>query len=224
MKQKFIAICAVAFLSASCNNEKTEGEASSEDTSGVKTEKMSDITQKEQTWIPIDSAMEMKAMMEAGQLGEPHKMLAKSNGVWAAEMTYWKGMEDAAGSKMSGTQVTTSILDGHFQQSKFSGNFMGMPWEGISTVGYDNTTKQYVSTWMENMGTSIMTMTGTWDNATHSLNLSGKQKNPANGLECSMREVYKIVDDNNQVMEMYGPDPKTGKEFKMVEIKYTRKK
>jgi hypothetical protein len=30
--------------------------------------------------------------------------------------------------------------------------------------------------------------------------------------------------DNNEFMEMYGPDPKTGKEYKMMEIKYSRKK
>jgi Protein of unknown function (DUF1579) len=224
MKHKFLAICAAAFLFASCNNEKTEGETSSKDSSGTKMEKMDDNVKKEPAWIPIDSAMEMKAMMEAGALGEPHKMLAKSNGTWTANMTYWKGMDDAAGSKMTGTQVTTSILSGHFQQSKFSGDFMGMPWEGISTIGYDNTTKEYVSTWMENMSTNIMSMSGTWDNATNSLNMTGKQKNPANGLECNMRETFKIIDDNNHVMELYGPDPKTGKEFKMVEIKYTKKK
>jgi len=44
------------------------------------------------------------------------------------------------------------------------------------------------------------------------------------GKECSLREVFTVVDDNTQRMEMYGPDPKTGKEFKMMEIKMTRKK
>ena len=223
MKQKFLVICTVVFLFASCSNEKTEGESTSKDSTGAKMDKMDDNSKKEQTWIPIDSATEMKAMMEAGTPGEPHKMLAKSNGTWAADMTMWNGIDGQA-SKMSGTQVTSSILDGHYQQSKFSGKFMGMPFEGISTVAYDNTTKQYVSTWIENMSTGIMTMTGTYDNATNSINMTGKQKNPANGIECTMREVYKIVDDNNHVMEMYGPDAKTGKEYKMMEIKYTRKK
>ena len=223
MKQKLLTICAATLLFASCNNEKTEGETTSKDSSDAKMEKMDDGAKKEQAWIPIDSAAAMQAMMTAGALGEPHKMLAKSNGTWTADVTYWEGM-GAPATKASGTQVTTSILEGHFQQSKFSGNMMGMPFEGISTIGYDNTTKQYVSTWIENMSTNMMIMTGAWDNATNSLNLTGKQKNPANGLECTMRETYKIVDDNSHVMEMYGPDPKTGKEYKMMEIKYARKK
>ncbi|HLG40510.1 MAG TPA: DUF1579 domain-containing protein [Chitinophagaceae bacterium] len=223
MKQKFLSICAAAFLFVACSNEKTEGETTAKDSSDTKMEKMDDGSKKEQAWIPIDSAAAMQAMMAAGTTGEEHKMLAKSNGTWAADMTYWDGIDRPA-NKMSGTQVNRMILDGHFQQSTFSGSFMGMPFNGVSTVGYDNTTKEFVSTWMENMNTSIMVMKGTWDASTKTINLTGKQKNPVNGIECTMRQVYKMVDDNNEVMEMYGPDPKTGKEFKMIEIKYTRKK
>ena len=160
MKQKLLIICAAVFLLASCSNEKTEGETTSKDSSGATTEKMDDNSKKEQAWIPIDSAAAMQAMMAAGALTEEHKMLAKSNGTWTAEMTYWEGI-DKPSNKMTGTQVTKSILDGHFQQSTFSGDFMGMPFNGISTVGYDNTTKEFVSTWMENMNSSIMVMKGT---------------------------------------------------------------
>jgi hypothetical protein len=46
---------------------------------------------------------------------------------------------------------------------------------------------------------------------------------PANGKECDIRETFGIIDDNTQVMEMYGPDLKTGKEYKNMEIKFSRK-
>jgi len=219
MKRLTFTICAAAFLLASCSNDKKTDEP----IKGDATVSSADSKPEEKAWIPIDSAMAMNAMMEAGKLGEEHKMLAKSNGTWAAEMTYWEGMDKPA-QKMSGTEVTTSILGGHYQQSKFSANWMGMPFEGISTITYDNTTKQYVSTWIENMSTSIMIMRGTWDEASKSLVLTGSQKNPANGLDCKMRQILKMPDDNTQVMEMYGPDGQTGKEYKMMEIKYTRKK
>jgi hypothetical protein len=39
-----------------------------------------------------------------------------------------------------------------------------------------------------------------------------------------MREVFTVIDEKTQHMEMYGPDQKTGKEFKMMEINMTRKK
>ena len=218
MKRITIAMVAATFLLIACNNEKKADETKTDVTS----DKASEEKPKE-AWIPVDSAAAMQAMMAAGALGEEHKILAKSNGTWTADMTYWDGIDRPA-MQMKGTQVTTSILDGHFQQSKFSGEFMGAPFNGISTVGYDNTTKEFVSLWMENMNTSIMVMKGTWDAATKTINFTGKQKNPVNGLECTLRETYKMVDDNNETLEMYGPDPKTGKEFKMMEIKYTRKK
>ena len=217
MKQTLLVFIAAALFFASCSDDNKTESTTESNAAAVKEEP------KEKAWIPIDSAAAMNAMMAAGALGEEHKMLAKSNGTWTADMTYWDGIDRPA-NKMTGTQVTTSILDGHFQQSKFSGDFMGMPFNGISTVGYDNTTKEFVSTWMENMNTSMMVMKGTMDAATKTINLWGTQKNPVNGLECKMRQVYKMIDDNNEMMEMYGPDPKTGKEFKMVEIKYTRKK
>ena len=219
MKRITSIICAAAFLLTSCSDEKKPDEIKAEPT----VSSASDSKPKEETWIPIDSAAAMNAMMAAGTLGEEHKVLAKSNGKWATEMTYWDGIDRPA-NKMSGTQVTTSILDGRFQESRFTGDFMGMPFKGISTVGYDNTTKEYVSTWIENMNTSMMIMKGNYDAATKTFNFTGKQKNPVNGLECSLRQVYKIVDDNTEVMEMYGPDPKTGKEYKMMEMKLTRKK
>jgi hypothetical protein len=38
----------------------------------------------------------------------------------------------------------------------------------------------------------------------------------------ALREIFKVIDDKNQLMEMYGPGP-DGKEYKMMEIKLTRK-
>ena len=73
---------------------------------------------------------------------------------------------------------------------------MGMPFEGMSTTAYDNVSKEYVSTWIDNMGSGIMVMKGNWDEGTKSVNLSGTIKNPANGLDCTIREIFKNIDDN----------------------------
>jgi len=68
-------------------------------------------------------------------------------------------------------------------------------------------------------------MEGNWDNATKTMTMSGSMPDICRpGKECTMREVFTMVDDNTQKMEMYGPDPKTGKEFKTMEIVMTRKK
>lgn len=66
-------------------------------------------------------------------------------------------------------------------------------------------------------------MEGIWDEAGKSINFTGKMMDPSTAKELNMREVFTIVDDNTQVMEMYKPAP-DAKQFKNMEIKYTRKK
>lgn len=214
MKQKLIAFAAAALLLAACNNEKKE------DKPGTET---GEVKEKAKEWIPVDTAAAMKAWMDYATIGEPHKMLAKADGAWTGETTSW--MADGA-PPVTSTSTSTSkmIMDGRYQVTEFTGDMMGMPFKGMGIMGYDNYKKTFFSTWIDNMGTGIMTMEGPWDDATKSMTLTGKYKNPANGLDCEMKEIFKMVDDNTQVLEMYGPDQQTGKQYKTMEIKFTKKK
>ena len=154
--------------------------------------------------------------------GEVHKMLAKDDGEWVEEITMWMA-PGTSPSKSTATVTNKMILGGRYQEAWHVGTIGRMPFEGISLIGYDNAKKVYFTTWIDNMSTGIMQLEGPWNESTKSMELKGSMINPANGQECHMREVYKIVDDNTQIMEMYGPDPATGKEFKSMEIKFTRK-
>lgn len=219
MKRVTIAFCTALFLFA-CNSQdnKTEvGKDESQVASATSSEPKMD------EWVPVDSATAMRTMMEAGTPGPQHAMLAKSDGKWAAETTMWSA-PDAPPVKGTGTSVNKMVYGGRFQESTFKSDFMGQPFEGSSTTGYDNTKKVFTSTWIDNMSTAPMYMEGTWDEATKTIHFKGKMICPANGKECDMRETYKMVDDNTQVMEMYGPDMQTGKEYKNMEIKFTRVK
>lgn len=220
MKRVILASCTAALLLFACNNEKKAEEKTSAE---ISTDSATVSDAKEKAWIPIDSAMMDKAWKESMALGEPHKMLAKATGTWAGDVTMWMA-NGVPPMKSNSTTVNTMIFGGLYQQSKHSGNMMGAPFEGMSIMGYDNTKKEFFSTWIDNMGSGILVSTGSWDDVTKTINLSGTMKNPANGLDCTVREVFKMIDDNNQVLEMFGPDPQTGKEFKTMEIKYTRKK
>jgi hypothetical protein len=221
MKRIAITCCAAAFLFA-CNSENKKTADNSTDEAKVASLITEEGTEKKE-WIPVDSATAMQKMYEVGTPGPQHAMLAKADGDWDAEMTMW--MSPGSAPMVTKSACTNKmIFDGRYQQSTFKGDFGGMPFEGISTTGYDNAEKVYFSTWMDNMSTGMMNMRGTWDDATKSITFKGKMVCPANGIECEMREVYKIVDDNTHIMEMYGPDLKTGKEYKNMEIKFTRKK
>jgi len=218
MKRITITICTAAFLFA-CGSAERKGETKSDDTNVATS--TSDSKAKTDEWVAVDSATAMKAMMEVGTPGSQHAMLAKWNGSWNAETTMW-WTPDGPPQVSKSTCVNKMIFDGRYQQTNFKGKFGDWPFEGTSMTGYDNAKKVFFTTWMDNMSTGIMNMEGTWDEATKSINFSGKMICPANGKECDMREVYKVIDDNTHVMETYGPDLKTGKEFKGMEIKFTR--
>ena len=118
--------------------------------------------------------------------------------------------------------VNRMILGGRYQESRHTGTFNGMPFEGISTVGYDNSKKKLFSTWIDNMGSGIMMLEGTWDDASRTMNFSGRQIDPVTQQDTEIRETMKLIDDNNQLMEMF-MKPVGGEEFKTMEIKFTRK-
>jgi hypothetical protein len=162
----------------------------------------------------------MKAWMNYMTPGEVHKMLAADDGEWNAEITMWMA-PGAPPTKSTATAVNKMIMGGRYQQSMHTGNFNGMPFEGMSLVGYDNAKKVFMSSWIDNMGTGIMHMEGTWDEKTKTINFTGNTVDPMTGKDMKVREVFKMVDKNTQVMEMFMTQ--NGKESKSMEIKFTRK-
>ena len=219
MKRITLTLCAATMLLFACNSGGSDDKTKTDSTGSTNQE-----VKKEGAWVPVDSATMMKAMMDYGKIGPMQQMMASWNGTWSGDMTMWDH-EGATPNKMTGTAVYSMALGGHYQVGHHSGTMMGMPFEGIGTTGYDNATKLVTSTWIDNFGSGIMVMTGPWDEATKTMTLTGTMPDICRpGKTCSERETVKVIDDNTQHMEMFGPDPKTGKEFKMMEIHSTRKK
>ncbi len=194
MKRITLTFFAATLLLFACNNNKTASDTKTDATSDKAATESADKPS-EKKWIPVDTAMMNKAWMESMVITDHHKMLAKANGTWNGEVTMWMS-PDAPPMKSTSTSVNTMMFNDLYQVSKHKGNMMGMPFEGMSTTAYDNVSKEYVSTWIDNMGSGIMVMKGNWDEGTKSVNLSGTIKNPANGLDCTIREIFKNIDDN----------------------------
>jgi hypothetical protein len=225
MKKLTFAAFIAALLFVACNNDDKKPDDGKMDDSkkgDSTTSKDKMDAKKPETYTMPDSATAMKNWMAYATPGEIHKMLAKSNGAWATEITLWEA-PGGPSQKVMGSSVNKMIMGGKYQQSNYSGNMMGMPFEGLGTTAYDNMKKVLISTWIDNMGTGMMVLEGPWDEATKSATMTGKEVDPSIGKEISIREVFKVVDDNTQIMEMYKPAP-DGQEFKTMEIKYTRKK
>jgi hypothetical protein len=218
MKLIGFLIFSALLLVTSCSDKTKSDSKEGKDTTSISKDT------RDEAWVSVDSATMMKNMMEYGTPGPMHQMLASSNGTWTGDMTMWQ-YDGAAPEKMVGTAVNSMILGGRYQESIHTGNMMGMPFEGRSLLAYDNAQKKFVSTWIDNWSTGFMTMSGTWDEATKSMTMTGTMPDINRpGKECSFKEKFTIIDDNTQHMEMWGPDPKTGKEYKMMEIRMTRKK
>lgn len=159
---------------------------------------------------------DMQKWMEYMTPGDMQKMLEGGTGNWKATMNMW--MEPGGEAmKMDATSTGEMILGGRYLQTKYKGNMMGMPFEGMAIEGYDNAAKVFVSSWVDNMGTGMMYMTGVWDAASKQINYKGKMVDPVTGNWMDFRQVMTFNTDGTAKMEMYGPD-KSGKEFKTMEI------
>ena len=165
---------------------------------------------------------ELKRWTDYMTPAEFHKEMAKWDGEWTEVVQMWMA-PGAPPQTMQASCVNKMVMGGRYQEGKHTGNFMGMPFEGISMTGYDNARKVLVSSWVDNMSTGMMYMEGSWNEATKSAEFKGKSTDPMTGKSLNIRQVMKIVDDNTQIIEQYntGAD---GKEFKSMEIKLTRKK
>jgi hypothetical protein len=162
-------------------------------------------------------------MEKSMTLGPQHKQLARMAGDW----TYTNKMWMAPGQPpmdSAGTMHADLVFGGRYVEHHWKGKFMNMQFEGRGTEGYDNVTKQYVNTWIDNMGTGVMSSTGTCDDAGKTCTYNGMGSDPMAGKQTPVRSVITWVDGDTFTNEMYGNDPASGKEMKMMEITAKRAK
>jgi hypothetical protein len=216
MFMKYIAITAcMGLLFSACNNEAKKPEAS------VKTDKPLVAAASTTTAAP-DSATMMKNWQEYATPGKAHELMKNVSGNWTGEITTWMA-PGSAPIKSTGTEESKMIMGGRYQEAHFKGNFAGMPFEGMSLMGFDNKKKTYFSNWIDNMGTGIMNMEGSYDSVTKSITMLGTFIDPSTGKQCEAREVFRYLDNDHHFTEMFVKS-EGGKEFKTMEISYFRKK
>ena len=157
----------------------------------------------------------MKKAMDFMTPGNMQKMLAAADGKWSEDISLWM-VPGQPPSKSTGSVEYKMILGGRYQQGNITGSFGGMPYEAESITGYDNMKKLFFSSYVDNMGTGVLNMEGSYDAATKTITLTGTELDPMSGKEMKMRETLKMIDDHTQVTAMY--DITGGKETKIMEI------
>lgn len=177
--------------------------------------------QKDKAGEPSQEEM-MKAYEQAAAPGPQHAMLAKTAGKWKCTVKSWM---DPQGEPMvsEGSEETEVIFGGRYVRSHFKGSMMGQPFEGLGMMGYDNGKKKYVGTWLDSMGTGIMSYEGDYDAQKKEIVSHGEFVEPLSGAVQKCRLVTRLVSNDQHVFEMWGPDP-AGKDAKWMEITYNRVK
>jgi hypothetical protein len=175
------------------------------------------------------SAEEMKQMMELAKLNENHKLLASMAGTWSYTVRMWMDPKGAP-TESTGIAVRKAVMDGRYVTGDYSGKFKmpgadgkmtEMNFKGMSMDGYDNVKKKFVSGWVDNMGTGIMVIEGTYDAATKTFTYTGDYEMMP-GMKSKVRQVIKMPDKDHMSMEYY--EDRGQGETKSMEIAYKRGK
>lgn len=163
----------------------------------------------------------MQAYQQAGTPGDRHAEMAKTAGTYDLAIRSWHS-PDAPPTEEKGTATRSMMLGGRVMVEEMSSTMMGQPFTGHGMQGYDNVTGKYWSTWNDSMSTGVMLSEGTCDDA-GSCSFSGEWNDPVTKGKVKSRMTSRRTSPDVEVFEMFGPGP-DGKEAKMMEITYTRRR
>jgi Protein of unknown function (DUF1579) len=115
------------------------------------------------------------------------------------------------------------LLGGRFLEMKQQGTMMGMDYQSISTIGFNNIDRNMSLTTITNMGTGTLSLHGAWDEKAKTGDLFGQLTNPVTKSIIKVRQTVTFVDDDTILIESYdteGDNP----EKKTVQYKLIRNK
>jgi hypothetical protein len=157
-----------------------------------------------------------------GTPGVAHQILNGRGGGWSADVKLWSpgpGADEPV--TLAATSEVKWTMDGLFLEDRTRSDFGKDTFKGLGFVGYDNLKERYVSTWIDNTGTSIHTFEGGYDPESRTFRFVGKSPDPATGKFLDVRATERMVDDDNWISESWVKLP-SGEETKTLEITYKR--
>jgi hypothetical protein len=98
---------------------------------------------------------------------------------------------------------------------------MGQPFEWMGLHGFNNLSKQFESAWIDNLGTGIDVMKGTWDEASNTLSYVGDIDDPSAGGKATVKWNIRFDGADKTVTEMYqiGADKKEEKVMEIIAVR-----
>lgn len=160
------------------------------------------------------------AQIESRMMGPMHQLLVQFSGHWREEMKIWAGPKSEPSTTMV-LRDSRLFGEGRFVTSTIVGQMGNLPYEAQSSLGYDNSKKVFVKTWMDNLGTSILVLEGTYDEKSATIDFNGYTTDPLTKQPVKIHQILKMIDSQNQLLEIY-VEMKEGKEVKLMEVKSIR--
>ena len=162
-----------------------------------------------------DMAAMTEAYQKAAAPGAPHQRLARMAGHWTTTIKSWMAPGQPP-VESTGTMDAEMILGGRYLEAVHKGAMMGMPFEGRELDGYDNTTGRYVTSWVDNMGTGVMSLVGEADASGNVLTMTGEIVDPLSHKRMTYKGVTTHVDDDTFHYESFMVQG--GKELKVMDM------
>ncbi len=166
------------------------------------------------------SEAEMMAQRQAAMTPSAgHARLMPMVGTWRAKTTFT--MAPGAPPQIhGGTSVHRLVLGGRYLEQIYKGMAMGMPFEGIGYTGYDNVQKRYVGTWMDTMGTGLMTSASVGTPTDERIDCVAEAVEPS-GQKRIFETIVRIHNHGRHSYEMWTMGP-TGKKHRTMIVEYER--
>lgn len=161
-------------------------------------------------------------MSEEMQFPQPtaeHNKIKELAGVWKVQSTFYMDPNPETPPMESEAKETVENFGNFWIRGVYESNFMGMPFQGQSTLGYDSEKKEYVSTWIDSMSPTFFHFRGNYEGET--LVMKGRAFDCMMKAETNYRTTEIQKSPNERVFEMFMELP-DGSEFKMMTHVYTR--
>lgn len=169
---------------------------------------------------PMEDPEVMAAMAKYMTPVEQHAEMAAKVGKWNVASKVWMG-PGTEPMEMAAKADAHMILGGRFFVESFTGEMMGMPFEGQSTMGYNTITEEFWSMWIDSMSTGFALATGT-QAEDGTLEMKGMMHDAMSPEGRPYRLVtHPTKRDGSCQTDMYDTAP-DGSEWKVMEMVYSR--
>lgn len=148
-----------------------------------------------------------------------HELLAQYVGDFTMEITMGEGKEPSV---IAVDSQHSLLMGGRFLQMVQHGVMMGMDYQALTTLGFNNTDKQFALTTITNMGTGTLSLFGDWDEQSKTATLFGPLTNPVTKHTINVKQIVTFLDKNTISIESFDQE-NDRPEKKTVSYKLIRK-